>query len=515
MYTLKDCQNQCIENYKKFLNKINPSQNHDSNSFASSIKSLDKTDVASCASILNVLVQKHASWSRFVEGKSDIKSINFDAIYNIYSSKFTFQPKTHLIKLIHEHVLSSLQHDVAPANTSTKNKLDTYTKDVDAHNFNNKKEALAETVVIKAQQKTLYPISKNTISVDHTDIIENNIAILDNIIPNYPAPIAANTDSTIKQLINNIRTDIYNKNTDNIYKLLSQDISGEVYKHYFTEPLKIKGEYCDDIVDPEGNTILLTAIAKACHTDDKAFAKDLALFIINDAKEKLSSENFIGFINYIHRYEWEKYYENTPLTLSIKSGLLDVAIKLVENGGDVNIGCPVNNSTEKGDMIFPLDLLHIITPYETNANNTEKLNRLLLQNNAKSTIDTNDLISWTKLYNLKCFKINKPIPDHPEYKQGTTISYNDINSILTKEEAQQNSFSEMVSYCNNWRNDKNDRYIVKVSNDALPIDNILRIIGYHHDETGLLAEIYDNTTESHASPYDNCFLAGNDNIFNI
>jgi hypothetical protein len=143
----------------------------------------------------------------------------------------------------------------------------------------------------------------------------------------------------MKNGIENVRKAIYESNADIVEKLLNskENAKGDFYKA--TYKVSYSDDYEKDSLDPAGNNLLLHIISKGAfnfNKDDKiiAFTKNLALFVIKDAKSKLSSDDFKKFINFEYSKD-NDCYKNSPLTLAVKCGLLDVAESLVKEGADL------------------------------------------------------------------------------------------------------------------------------------------------------------------------------------
>ncbi|WP_250310976.1 ankyrin repeat domain-containing protein [Rickettsia endosymbiont of Oedothorax gibbosus] len=87
-------------------------------------------------------------------------------------------------------------------------------------------------------------------------------------------------------------------------------------------------------------------MASFAEEGNKDIARQLTNVILEDAQKKLQEAEFSEFINF--RYgngtpeAYNSYsigYDNTPLTLSIKEGLLPVASELVKLQAEVNVSC--------------------------------------------------------------------------------------------------------------------------------------------------------------------------------
>lgn len=130
---------------------------------------------------------------------------------------------------------------------------------------------------------------------------------------------------------------------EEIRKLIKSPLNGQgdLYKYWF------------DVVGKNyfpGNNVLLTAISRACHSLSQwhsAYVHEMVLMILHDAKSKLSPQCFKAFLSF--RFipinpmgeNVDYYFDNTPLTLAIVTGLRDVTDKILDLGvltkEDVNI----------------------------------------------------------------------------------------------------------------------------------------------------------------------------------
>ncbi|WP_425360165.1 MULTISPECIES: hypothetical protein [unclassified Candidatus Tisiphia] len=154
------------------------------------------------------------------------------------------------------------------------------------------------------------------------------------------------------QLIEDIRTTIYKigkrGSIEELKLLLQKDTTGASYKCFFgTEDQDTSWD------NPKGNNLLLLTIAAAASSleeGNKEIARQLTGIILKDAQDKLQKEEFAEFINF--RYgngtpeAYNNYsidYDNTPLTLAIKVGLLSVASELVKLQAKVNVSCGYAN----------------------------------------------------------------------------------------------------------------------------------------------------------------------------
>ena len=133
---------------------------------------------------------------------------------------------------------------------------------------------------------------------------------------------------------------------DEIKDLISGPINahGELYQYWF--------DHAGPGVSYPGNNVLLSAISRACHSlSDKhtQMVERMVLMIIHDARHKLAPDHFQQFISFRYmpaedmRQHADYYFDNTPLTLAIKSGLLRVASELIKTGAltsnDINVEC--------------------------------------------------------------------------------------------------------------------------------------------------------------------------------
>lgn len=130
---------------------------------------------------------------------------------------------------------------------------------------------------------------------------------------------------------------------EEIRKLIKspRNSQGDLYKYWF------------DVVGKNyfpGNNVLLTAISRACHSLSQwhsAYVREMVLMLLHDAKSKLSLQCFKAFLSF--RFipinpmgeNVDYYFDNTPLTLAIVTGLRDVTDKILDLGvltkDDVNI----------------------------------------------------------------------------------------------------------------------------------------------------------------------------------
>ncbi|MDF2965807.1 MAG: ankyrin repeat protein [Rickettsiaceae bacterium] len=148
---------------------------------------------------------------------------------------------------------------------------------------------------------------------------------------------------------------------------------GDLYKYYF-----------DEQGVTQGNNLLLDAIAAACHTPNKEYAKFLFQIIMADAEKKLSFEEMEAFVSF--RYSGNKdayFFDNTPLTLAIKCGLIDEAKILIEKGANVH------QASELYGGFTPLHLAIARIPYSSNKAQEKGLVKLLIQKGANIQAEDN------------------------------------------------------------------------------------------------------------------------------
>lgn len=144
------------------------------------------------------------------------------------------------------------------------------------------------------------------LSYDHNSNFYKLGAILDK---------ARNNEGHYKEIIDEIKT------------VLKDDINGDCYKIFQHSPYG----------NPPGNNLLLCAIARDVNSQ-------IVKLLIDDAKTKLSEQDFKECLSYqysdlghLKPGESEKtYLINTPLTLCLKYGKYDLAIKLLQEGADPN-----------------------------------------------------------------------------------------------------------------------------------------------------------------------------------
>ena len=160
-------------------------------------------------------------------------------------------------------------------------------------------------------------------------------------------------------------------------RLHPQNQSGEFYKYYFDtaqaptyDPHKQDASY-----NPAGNNLLLLAVAQGCfNRSNRDDTEKLVLSMVADAQAKLPSQLFQQFINFKYCYSPLYYFDNTPLTLAIKAGMIDVATQLAHDGADVNVTSygPVE-SGHAMDMgkLSPLHLVLERLPIPTNTHTKE------------------------------------------------------------------------------------------------------------------------------------------------
>lgn len=121
------------------------------------------------------------------------------------------------------------------------------------------------------------------------------------------------------------------KGLEGVKKLIRSPLNakGDLYKYWFD--VSGKNHFV-------GNHVLLTAISRACHSLSQSHSDvvcEMVLMIIHDACSKLSPECFKNFIsfrfipNHPKGENVDYYFDNTPLTLSIVTGLRQVADKLL------------------------------------------------------------------------------------------------------------------------------------------------------------------------------------------
>lgn len=157
--------------------------------------------------------------------------------------------------------------------------------------------------------------------------------------------------------------------TAEISDLLSSPLNahGEFYKYYFDSASDVWIEAWEN---PAGNNILLLAIARGVEntTDRDILVHELVTNILDDAARKLGRENteFQEFISFKYMYdpnEKGKYcWDNSPLTLAIKSGMIDIASRLVDMGADVNATSYGNHGNYTSLHLIALRLPFIQNP---------------------------------------------------------------------------------------------------------------------------------------------------------
>jgi hypothetical protein len=110
------------------------------------------------------------------------------------------------------------------------------------------------------------------------------------------------------------------------------NVRGEFYKIYFDEDMGNGA--------PAGNNLLLDIIAQSANCGSKLYASMLFRLVIQDAKNKLTQQEMQEFISFrFSGTQKDGSYDNTPLTLAIKTGLTQEAISLIRLGADVNQAC--------------------------------------------------------------------------------------------------------------------------------------------------------------------------------
>lgn len=117
---------------------------------------------------------------------------------------------------------------------------------------------------------------------------------------------------------------------EEIKKVLSEDKHGECYKEIYSDDFNSINH---DFQDPPGNNCLLIAIA--------AKKYKIAELLIDDAREKLTNEEFLEFINYRYNDPTKNSvrtdcYINTSLTLAAKHEQYGLVQKLLNEGADPN-----------------------------------------------------------------------------------------------------------------------------------------------------------------------------------
>ena len=116
---------------------------------------------------------------------------------------------------------------------------------------------------------------------------------------------------------------------------------GEFFKYYFDSVSDNWGEAWEN---PDGNNILLLSVARGVNNtiDRDTLVHELVANILDDAAQKFGHESvefqeFISF-KFIDRSgnNGAYCYDNSPLTLAAKAGMIEIASKLVDMGSDVN-----------------------------------------------------------------------------------------------------------------------------------------------------------------------------------
>ncbi|WP_417904765.1 ankyrin repeat domain-containing protein [Candidatus Tisiphia endosymbiont of Micropterix aruncella] len=133
-----------------------------------------------------------------------------------------------------------------------------------------------------------------------------------------------------------------------IDNILEKDIEGSCYKTFYSEDGDVKNVYHQD---PAGNNCLLFAIALKLYP--------LAEKLIDDAKGKLSDEEYKDFLNYQYvdvTGQKRSWYTNTALTLATKHNQYQLAQKLLNEGADPN-GTDEYGLTSLSVLCFHLGLV--------------------------------------------------------------------------------------------------------------------------------------------------------------
>lgn len=133
-----------------------------------------------------------------------------------------------------------------------------------------------------------------------------------------------------------------------IDNILEKDIEGSCYKTFYSEDGNVNTAGHQD---PAGNNCLLFAIASRLYP--------LAERLIDDAKGKLSDEEYKNFLNYQYADvtgRERSYYTNTALTLATKHNQYQLAQKLLNEGADPN-GTDEYGLTSLSVLCFHLGLV--------------------------------------------------------------------------------------------------------------------------------------------------------------
>ena len=123
-----------------------------------------------------------------------------------------------------------------------------------------------------------------------------------------------------------------------------QNGNGEFYRYWFDE------ESEDEWVDPVGNNIILLAIARGAfnNTDRDSVVVPMVSAILDDLASKIKSPELLSEIVSFKCRTEKCYYDNSPLTIAINSGMIDIACRLLEMGSDANVTCYGKSGKEEG-----------------------------------------------------------------------------------------------------------------------------------------------------------------------
>ncbi|WP_341758329.1 hypothetical protein [Candidatus Tisiphia endosymbiont of Ditula angustiorana] len=191
-----------------------------------------------------------------------------------------------------------------------------------------------------------------------------------------------------------------------IDNILEKDIEGSCYKTFYSEDGNVKAVH----QDPAGNNCLLFAIASKLYP--------LAERLIDDAKGKLSDEEYKDFLNYQYvdvTGQKRSWYTNTALTLATKHNQYQLAQKLLNEGADPN-GTDEYGLTSLSVLCFHLGLVS-----EEKNTETVKLIKLLKSKGADYT--------YKDLLGLKPLDYLTKDLDGQEIRGYKLLSVNEIKQI--------------------------------------------------------------------------------------
>lgn len=299
-----------------------------------------------------------------------------------------------------------------------------------------------------------------------------------------------------------------------------RNLNGEFYQYIFENG---SGE------DPAGNNLLLYIIAMSAfnnHARSRETIKNLVEYVVSDANNKLTYDEFSTFINlgYVNIQNQDieniKFFFNTPLSLAIKTGMIESAMVLIDNGVDVNKHFDNDNGG-----FYPLHLA-VMRLYVFPLEQEIKLISSLISNGAdvfaKSSSNQTplDLLQYPDrpcIGNVKKYVVVRQYKAVEDLKTSTAYSYEELMqhaqfqqycdehkifaNIPNNKLDRAKHFDQLVQDNKIFRNEKSEQFLM--ANDNYISDEVRCIVSHlsYHEEAGLvIAKILYNLSDLESAP---------------